>query len=61
MEWYKSLIEEWNQTKEKTYEERLHITAEIMLRNKIPVEILSYDQKLKNDITQRMVEILLGK
>lgn len=57
--WYDTLIERYNESKDTSYEDNLQIIAEFMLRNKLPIEILTFDENIKNAITQLMVEKLL--
>lgn len=57
--WYDTLIERYNESKDTSYEDNLKNIAEFMLRNKLPIEILTFDENIKNAITQLMVEKLL--
>lgn len=57
---YKTLMEEYTKIKDLPYDDRLTFVAQDMLRHKMPVEIFQ-DEKIRTDVAQRMVEILLNQ
>lgn len=57
---YTALMEEYNNIKDLSYDDRLTFVAKDMLKHKMPVEIFQ-DEKTRIEITQRMVEVILNQ